>query len=108
MYVCLFTGKHPGLSALVAILQHNTDTATDSQPEGLVGEVSLRYQIANHKANESNLLAIKNRSLYRIWSGDCGGELRENWLTGNRWQTAIKGSFADELKWEEMEVEQVC
>ena len=60
------------------------------------------------KANESNLLEIKNRSLYRLWSGDCGGELRENWLTGNRWQTAIKGSFADELKWDEMEVEQVC
>lgn len=56
------------------------------------------------KANEANLLAVKNRSLHRLWSG--GGDLKENWLTG-RFGAVIRGAVVDDLKWDELEVEQV-
>ena len=56
------------------------------------------------KANEANLHAVKNRTLYRLWSGGC--DLKENWLTG-RFGTVIRGAVVDDLKWDELEVEQV-
>ena len=56
------------------------------------------------KANEANLLAVKNRTLYRLWNG--GSELKENWLAG-RFGTVIRGAVVDDLGWDELEVEQV-
>ena len=56
------------------------------------------------KANEANLLAVKNRTLYRLWNG--GSDLKENWLAG-RFGTVIRGAVVDDLGWDELEVEQV-